>query len=82
MKISFIKYEKDNKNFKIAEALGMNVYKIHNPEDIDDKMKELIRDNYTTIVLSNEIASFSEDIIKKYKNKNSINIIISPYKNE
>ncbi len=78
MKISWIKYEKDNKDFKIAERLGMDVYRIKAPEEVDSKMKELINDNYKTIVLSNEVAGFSEDIIKKYQNNKDINIIISP----
>ena len=82
MKISWIKQEKDNKNFAIAERLGMDVYRLSNPEEVDEKMKELLNNHYNTIVLSNEIAGFSEDIIKKYQNKKDINIIISPRKME
>lgn len=78
MKISWIKYEKDNKDFRIAERLGMDVYRIETPEEVDNKMSELIKENYRTIVLSNEVAGFSEDIIKKYQNNKDINIIISP----
>lgn len=78
MKISWIKKEDDNYNFKIAERLGMDVYRIGNMEEIDTKMKELVDKRYDTIVLSNEIAGFSEDIIKKYNNDKNINIIISP----
>lgn len=78
MKISWIKYEKDNKDFRIAERLGMDVYRIQTPEEVDNKMQELVKENYKTIVLSNEVAGFSEDIIKKYQNNKEINIIISP----
>lgn len=78
MKISWIKYEKDNKDFRIAERLGMDVYRIESPEEIDDKIQELVKENYNTIVLSNEVAGFSEDIIKKYQNRKDVNIIISP----
>ena len=78
MKISWIKYEKDNKDFRIAERLGMDVYRIKAPEEVDNEMKELINDDYKTIILSNEVAGFSEDIIKKYQNNKDINIIISP----
>jgi len=78
MKISWIKYEKDNKDFRIAERLGMDVYRIDSPEEVDGKMQELIKEHYNTIVLSNEVAGFSEDIIKKYQNKKDVNIIISP----
>ena len=42
------------------------------------KMEDLVKNNYKTIVLSNEVAGFSEDIIKKYQNNKDINIIISP----
>lgn len=78
MKISWIKYEKDNRDFRIAERLGMDVYRIKAPEEVDSKMKELINYDYKTIILSNEVAGFSEDIIKKYQNNKDINIIISP----
>lgn len=80
MKISWIKYENDNANFKVAEKLGMDVFRMSNPEEIDNKMQELIKDHYDMIVLSNEMAGFSADIIKKYKNNPDINIIISPRK--
>lgn len=80
MKISWIKDEKDNKNFAIAERLGMDVHRITNPEEVDRTMEDLVKKNCNTIVLSNEIVGFSEDIIKKYQNNKEINIIISPRK--
>lgn len=80
MKISWIKQEKDNENFKIAERLGMEVHRLNNPEEVDKMMQELTSQNYNMIILSNEIAGFSEDIIKKYQNSKDINIIISPRK--
>lgn len=58
----------------------MDVYDIDNLEETDKKIKELIDKNYNTVIISNEIASFSGDIIKKYKNKENINIIIAPAK--
>ena len=64
----------------MAEKLGMRVEKLENPEEIDSKMSELVNQNYNTIVLSNEIAGFSSDIIKKYKNDFDINIIIGTRK--
>lgn len=78
MKISWIKYEKDNKNFRVAENLGLDVFRIQNLEDVDSKMQELINNNYKTIILSNDVAGFSEDIIKKYQKQDDVNIIISP----
>lgn len=80
MKISWIKQEKDNKNFAIAEKLGMEVYRLNNPEDVDKTINKLVNENYNTIVLSNELAGFSEDIIKKYRTDKDINIVISPRK--
>lgn len=80
MKISWIKEEKDNKNFAMAEKLGMDVYRLKNPEEVDKIMEDLVNQNYHTIILSNEMAGFSEDIIKKYQNNKDINIVISPRK--
>ncbi len=77
MKMSFIKYDKDNKNFKIPEILGWDVFYINDLDKTDDKIRELIKQDYNTIVVSEQVASFSQDIIKKYKNNNDIKIIIS-----
>ena len=77
MKISFIKYEKEN-NFKIPQLLGIKVEEIKEPEQIDEKIEELKQQKYTTIVIPDELASFSEDIINKYKYDNSFNIIVMP----
>jgi len=80
MKVKIKKYENDNVNFKVAEKLGMDVYRINDPEEIDNKMEELVKQHYDMIVLSNEMAGFSEDIVKKYKNNPDINIVISSRK--
>ena len=77
MKVSWIKYEKDNKSFSLSEKLGFDVFKLQNLEQTDDKIEELIENRYNTIILSNEVASFSESIIKKYSKNENINIIIS-----
>lgn len=80
MKISFIKYEKEN-DFKIPKLFGMNVEEIKEPEQIDEKIEELKKQNYTTVIIPNELASFSENIINKYKYDSSLNIVIMPSKN-
>ena len=54
--------------------------KLDNPDDVDSEIKNLYSNNYKTIILSNEIASFSEDIIKKYNSTENISIIIAPKK--
>ena len=79
MKISFIKYEKEP-NYQIPKLLGMNIEEIKKPEQIDEKIEQLKKEKYTTIVIPNELASFSENIINKYKNDNTLNIIITPTK--
>ena len=50
MKISWIKQENDNRNFNMVERLGMDVYKLENPEEIDEKIETLIKKDYKTIV--------------------------------
>ena len=65
MRISWIKTKKDNESFRIFENLGFDVYSLDEPEETDKKIDELINNNCKTIILSNEIASFSEDIIRR-----------------
>lgn len=77
MKMSWIKYEKDAKSFRLPEALGFDVFKLQDLEQTDHTIKKLIGQNYDTIVLSNEVAGFSEDIIKKYQKDKDIKIVIS-----
>jgi len=77
MKVSWIKYEKDENSFKIPEALGFDVIKLENPEETDNKIKELMKKEYKMIVVSNEIAGFSEDIITKYNRDKNVSIIIA-----
>ena len=80
MKSAFIKYIKDQDSFKVFENFGAKVVKLENPEEVDSEIKNLYANNYKTIILSNEIASFSEDIIKKYNSTENISIIIAPKK--
>ena len=77
MKASFIKFEED---YQLPKLLGMNIEEIKEPEEIDNKIKELKKQKYTTIIIPNELASFSQDIISKYKYDPTLNIIIIPSK--
>lgn len=77
MKISWIKYEKDKNSFRLPEALGFDVFHLDDLEKTDETVKNLIQKDYDTIVLSNEVAGFSEDIIKKYQKNKDIKIVIS-----
>jgi len=81
MKISWIKYANDNKSFKMFKTLGLDVFDVENPDDTDKKIGELINSKYHTIIISNELAGFSGDIIKKYNKDSNVNIIITPPKN-
>ncbi len=77
MKISWIKYEKDKKSFRLPQALGFDVFLLDDLEKTDETVKTLVRNDYDTIILSNEVAGFSEDIIRKYKNDKNVRIVIS-----
>lgn len=80
MRVSWIKYKDDKHSFIIPKSLGFNVYEIADLDNTDKMIRNLIKEDYKTIILTNEVASFSEDIIKKYKNDKDINIIISSRK--
>lgn len=80
MKISWIKYVNDVKSFSLPEKLGFDVFKLQDLEQTDKKIEELVRNQYDTIIVSNDVASFSESIIKKYSKNEEINIIISSRK--
>lgn len=75
-KISWIKFEDEDK-FNIPKRFGMEVYNINDLEKIDDKLRSFKEQKYNTIVISSTVASFSGDIITKYKKDKDINIIIS-----
>ena len=77
MKVSWIKTKNDEKSFKILQNLGFDVYALEEPETTDKKIEELINNDCKIIILSNEIASFSNDIITKYNKQDDISIIIS-----
>lgn len=79
LKITCIKAYGDKDSFKFAKAFGFDVFEIQDLDNIDVNIKELINNNYNTIFLTNEVAGFSEDIIKKYKNSD-VTILISPSK--
>ena len=80
MKISWLKYKEDNTSFRFFKNIGMEVFEIDDLEKTDTKLAELVKNDYKTIIISNEVAGFSEDIIKKYAKNNDVNIIIAPNK--
>ena len=80
MKVSFIKYKDDKNSYKIAKMMGLDVYEINTPEEIDKQLEILEKEKYKTIFIHNKLASFSDNIIKKYKNSEDIKIILTPTK--
>lgn len=80
MKISWLKYANDEESFANIKRMGFEVIELENLEDTDKILHSLYDKKYSTVVVSNEVASFSEDIIKKYRKKDNINIIITPSK--
>ena len=77
MGVSWIKYEKDKESFKLPEVLGFDVVKLKNLEDADKKVLELVKNDCRTIIISNDVAGYSEDIIKKYNKDPNVKIVIS-----
>jgi len=77
MKVTWLRSKDDNESFKMLKNLGFEVYNVDEPEETDKKIEDLVDNDYKVIVLSNEIASFSSDIITKYQNQDEISIIIS-----
>lgn len=80
MKVTWLRGKDDNESFKMLKNLGFEVYNINDPEETDKKIEDLVDNDYKVIVLSNEIASFSSDIITKYQNQDEISIVIAPGK--
>ena len=80
MKISYIKFNEDNRDLKLAKGIGIDVFEIKDPEQIDKQIEKLRNEKYDTIVISNELASFSNNLESKYKNDDKMKIIITPNK--
>lgn len=78
MKISWLRTKEDNESFKLLKNLGFEVYNVEDAEKTDEKIEELVQNDYKIIILSNEIASFSGDIITKYGNQEDVSIVIAP----
>lgn len=83
MRISWIKSKNDKDSFRVPKNMGFSVFEMEDLEDTDSKIEELVNtEKCNTIILSNEAASFSEDIIKKYAKNEEVSIIIAPRKKE
>ncbi len=82
MRVSWIRGKDDTQSFRILKNLGFDVYNMEDPENTDKKIEELVQNDYKIIVLSNEIASFSSDIITKYSHDEDVSIVIAPNENK
>ncbi len=80
MKISWMKFVNDKDSFKMIKNMGFKVVELENLEEADNKIKELIEEEYKTIFMTNEVAGFSENIMKKYYKNNDVKIFIAPSK--
>ena len=80
MRFSCIRSKDDNSSFHMLQAMGAKIFELDDLEKTDEIISNLVNENYRTIFLSNEVAGFSEDILKKYKNNANVNIIIAPSK--
>ena len=80
MQISWVKSKEDKNSFHILKNMGMDVFELEDLEKTDETLNKLVNNNYSTIIMSEEVAANSSDIIKKYKYNENINIIIAPRK--
>lgn len=64
----------------MLQAMGAKIFELDDLEKTDEAISKLVENDYKTIFLSSEVAGFSEDILKKYKKMEKVNIIIAPSK--
>lgn len=82
MKVSYLRSGKDKKSFRMMKGLGFDVYEIEDLEKTDETLHQLIDRQYDTIFMTNEVASFSEDLVKRYYKSDAIHIFIAPSKRD
>ena len=72
----YIKYKNEKQKIFLNANFGVEVIEIDDAEEIDNVLKNISNKKSTTIFMSDEIASFSEDIVKKYRRDKNIKIMI------
>lgn len=72
----YIKYKNEKQKIFLNANFGVEVIEIDDAEEIDNVLKNISNKKRTTIFMSDEIASFSEDIVKKYRRDKNIKIMI------
>lgn len=73
----YIKSKNEKKKIFLNERFGVNVIELDDLENIDEEIQKVAMEKNNIVYISNELASFSNDIISKYKNDKNIKIIIS-----
>ena len=59
MKISYIKSIHDNTSFKFFKNIGMDGIELQDLENVDKVLENLIKDDYKTFFITNEVAGYS-----------------------
>lgn len=73
-----MKYAGDTNHFKWPQMFGMDVIALENLEQVDETLQRLVEEGCQTIIVTDEVASFSEDMIKTYPYQKEVRIIIAP----
>lgn len=77
MKMTYIRFLEE-KQPVVTKLFPIQTIKIKDPESIDERLESLKEQNYDTFLISSQLASFSQDVIKKYEKDKNIKIIILP----
>lgn len=72
----YIKSKNENKKMFLNERFGVSVIELDDLEEIDREIEKIAIEKNNIIYISNELASFSNNI-DKYKNDKNVKIIIS-----
>ena len=67
MRISWLKLDNDNKNFRIPANLGMDVFSVNSTENVDNKIDELISDDKLRKKLGKEASKIGSSRKIKWK---------------
>ncbi len=73
----YIKGKNEKEKLFLNERFGVKVIEIEDNEKIDTELENILKNGKSTIFISNEMASFSDNIIKKYEKDKNVKIIIS-----
>ena len=72
----YIKSKNEKRKIFLNERFGVSVIELDDLEEIDKEIEKIAVEKNNIIYISNELASFSNNI-NKYKNDKNVKIIIS-----